>query len=224
MPVVLTLESAMWACSAAVIRDGDLVAHEYAEMHRGQSEALLGMVSSVMATADLAFAGLDLIVTTVGPGSYTGLRIGLAAARGLALASGVPLRGVSTLDVVAAAQPSSPNMMLVALDSKRTDLYAQLFDKDRRPVTPPLALEPGTILEKLPDEPVIVCGDAANKIINVSGNRRLLLSAGPPLPDAKTLANMAYAEITGGPSVFPLRDPQPLYLRPPHVSAPLFPA
>ncbi len=92
------------------------------------------MIASVLAEAELSVDALDLIAVTIGPGGFTGLRIGLAAARGLALATGVPLLGITSFAAVAAsvdARPSAPGCSLVvALDSKRSELYLQGFAAD----------------------------------------------------------------------------------------------
>ena len=119
---ILALDSATSACSAAVWADGRVMARRHAEMARGQSEALVPMVAEVMAEVGLGFADLDLLAVTVGPGAFTGIRIGLAAARALALAAGLPLAGVSTLEAVAAAAPADGRPLLVVLDSKREEI------------------------------------------------------------------------------------------------------
>jgi tRNA threonylcarbamoyl adenosine modification protein YeaZ len=103
MVSVLGLDATGSACSAALLRDDRALAHRFAAMERGQAEALVPMIASVLAEAALPVAALDLIAVTVGPGAFTGVRIGLAAARGLALASGVPALGVTSFAAVAAA-------------------------------------------------------------------------------------------------------------------------
>jgi tRNA threonylcarbamoyladenosine biosynthesis protein TsaB len=102
---VLGLDSALTACSAALWQDGEILARRMEVMPRGQSEALMPMAVAVMGEADLAFEELDRLGVTVGPGSFTGLRIGLAAARGMAVALRLPLVGVTTLEAVAWGVP-----------------------------------------------------------------------------------------------------------------------
>ncbi|HEX7968463.1 MAG TPA: tRNA (adenosine(37)-N6)-threonylcarbamoyltransferase complex dimerization subunit type 1 TsaB, partial [Stellaceae bacterium] len=92
---VLAFDSAGNGCSAAVLRDGQIAAHRFALMERGQAEALMPMIAAVLEEAAMPVEALDLIAVTVGPGAFTGLRIGLAAAQGLALASGVPALGIT---------------------------------------------------------------------------------------------------------------------------------
>ena len=161
---ILALDSATSACSAAVWADGRVMARRHAEMARGQSEALVPMVAEVMAEVGLGFADLDLLAVTVGPGAFTGIRIGLAAARALALAAGLPLAGVSTLEAVAAAAPADGRPLLVVLDSKREEVWAQAFGPDRTPLTEPAALAPAEAAA-LAGPAWTVAGDAAALVL-----------------------------------------------------------
>src|SRR3546814_1051962 len=92
------------------------------------------MLQAVMAEAGSGFRDLDLLATTVGPGAFTGLRIGLSTARAMALAAALPLLGLTTLETVAAAQDPvarGARPLLVALETRRADVYVQLFGADR---------------------------------------------------------------------------------------------
>ncbi|MBE9552024.1 MAG: tRNA (adenosine(37)-N6)-threonylcarbamoyltransferase complex dimerization subunit type 1 TsaB, partial [Proteobacteria bacterium] len=124
------MDCATNACSAALWLDGAPGPYRHAVMRRGHGEALMPMVAEIMDEAGLDFAGLQAIAVTTGPGAFTGIRIGLSAARGFALAAGLPVVGVTTLEAVAAAQDSEGHPLLVALDSKRDDIYVQLFGPD----------------------------------------------------------------------------------------------
>lgn len=137
---ILAFDTAAAACSAALWRDGTVRARRLEPMARGQAEALLPMVRAVLDEAGAAFADLDLLAVTVGPGAFTGLRIGLAAARGLALATGLPCLGVTTLEAVAQAVPAAArtgDAILAVLDTRRDDVYAQTFGNDLNPWTRP---------------------------------------------------------------------------------------
>src|SRR5436190_2439327 len=100
---VLAIDTALAACAAAVLESGrGIVASESLPMVRGHAEALIPLIARVMKQSDMAFRDLQRIAVTTGPGSFTGVRVGLAAARGFAVATGVPVVGISTLSVYAA--------------------------------------------------------------------------------------------------------------------------
>lgn len=99
--LVLAIDTALTACSVAIVRDGETLLARVEPMARGQAERLAPMVRDAMAHCGLVFKELDLIAVTRGPGAFTGLRIGLAFARGLALALGKPCVGLSTLELLA---------------------------------------------------------------------------------------------------------------------------
>jgi tRNA threonylcarbamoyladenosine biosynthesis protein TsaB len=133
---ILALDSSGAACTAGAWRDGALVAHESVAMSQGHAEALMPMIERVMARAALAYAGLDRIAVCVGPGSFTGVRVGIAAARGLGLAADVPVIGVTATEVLAAMVPAAERAaerkILAVIDSKRGDVFAQVFDARAR--------------------------------------------------------------------------------------------
>ncbi|MGH7060912.1 MAG: tRNA (adenosine(37)-N6)-threonylcarbamoyltransferase complex dimerization subunit type 1 TsaB, partial [Stellaceae bacterium] len=148
-PLVLAIDTAGAACSVAVGRGDGLLGTEELAMAHGQAEALLPMVDRVMRAVPLQPAALDIVAATVGPGSFTGIRVGLAAARGIALACGAPLVGVSAFAATAGAVASDRragcdfllrDVLLIALESRRADLFVQLFDPALRPLSEPIAL------------------------------------------------------------------------------------
>lgn len=211
---VLALESAGSACSAAILRDGQVVAAHLAEMEHGQAEALIPMVQTIMAEAGIGYEDLDLIAAGTGPGSYTGVRVALAAARGLASASGKPLSGVSNFDAVyAAAAAEAPQM--VALETRRADLYIQLFAKDGRADSPPSILAEQDLVDLFtPGETIVVAGDAAPRAVAVlrAGGRPARAASGPNYAQAAWIAHVAAIRWARERS---LRPAEPVYLRAP---------
>ena len=139
---LLGFDTATTACSAALWAEGEVTAHRRIEAGGRHAEALVPMLREVAAEGSTTLAAIDRFAVTVGPGSFTGIRIGLATARGLALALKRPLIGLSTLEVLAAGVPAGERdgPVLAALDAGRGRLYAQLFDRSLRALCPPQAL------------------------------------------------------------------------------------
>lgn len=218
---VLGLDSATDACSAALLCDGRIAARRLETMRRGHAEVLLPLVRDVMAEAGFGFDCLDLVATTVGPGGFTGIRIGLASARALALAAGTPIVGVTTLEAVARAQPGHDMPLLVALDSKRADIYVQLFDSGGAPLSAPDARLPETIAALLPAGPIALAGSAAGAVAGTLADRKPSPCRldGPTLPDAADVAQIGAARFAADPASADT-PPRPLYLRPPDARLP----
>src|SRR4051795_2487811 len=137
---VLAIDTALEACSAAVFDTdhGGITASESVAMARGHAEAVMPLLARVMDLAEIDFANLDRIAVTTGPGSFTGLRVGIAAARGVALASGKPAVGLSTLMAFAAPQMAAPDRapVVAAIDARHGNIYLQVFDPGGRTLAP----------------------------------------------------------------------------------------
>ncbi|MGA8401170.1 MAG: tRNA (adenosine(37)-N6)-threonylcarbamoyltransferase complex dimerization subunit type 1 TsaB [Stellaceae bacterium] len=214
-PVILAFDTAGSACSVAVGLDDAVLAHERQEMRHGHAEALLPMIDRVMAAADLSPKNIDTVAVTIGPGGFTGIRAGLAAAHGLALAAGARLVGVSSFAAVAGPIAEDGMRMLVALDSRRDDLYLQLLDVRHMPVAGPEAVPPERLAAWVGDGELAIAGDAAEAAAAAIGNRPVLRLVPNSAPDALGLLTALRR--------WPERaDPaaHPLYLRPPDVSFP----
>lgn len=214
---ILAMDTSLAACSAAVWRDGAVISREFAPMQRGQAEALLPMLERVRLAAGLDYAQFDRLAVSVGPGSFAGIRIGLAAARGLALALGLPLAGIGTLEVLAAASPGNGPVAAV-LDARNNQLYLQLFTRALQPL--------GAAALLGLDDALGIC-----RAHNASGELRLVGSGAPQLapglqtgpryidalalPDAGIVA--ARAALC---RALPGNQVAPLYLRPPDAKLP----
>ncbi len=218
---ILAFDTAMSACSACVSKGDRVLSHRFRSMERGQAEILMPMIADVLSEAGIGPDGLGLVATTVGPGAFTGVRIGIATARGLALGRGVPVLGLTTMEAVAAANPTE-GPLLVVLETKRSDFYVQLFRADGALGEAPQAMEADAILAGLPGGPIAVVGDGADRLIEVLGVGAAPLERvrGPDIADATVLAALAARRLRDGadPSGFPAL--RPLYLRPPDVVMP----
>ena len=204
---LLALDTAMAACSVAVLESGNVLAKTFVAMERGHAEAIAPMVRDVMAEARLEFAALDRIAVTVGPGTFTGVRIGLAMARGLGSALGIPVIGIDTLSAIAANAPATGTTLLVAADARKDEVYAALFDQSGKMLEAPAVISIDACLRLLPEGPVRILGTAAEAVIAASPRGDLALSRAGDVPDAANFGRHGF----GLPS--PGTMPVPLYLR-----------
>ena len=169
------------------------------------------MVQEVMAEAGIGFSALDRVAATVGPGSFTGLRVGLAFAKGLAQALSIPLAGVGSLPALAAGRPG---FVVAAVDARRSQIYLQAF-RDEAPLMAPDALAVETAAARLAelagDGPATLVGSGAPLLAPLLPDARVETPAGP---DPVAVARLAMA----------VRDPippaRPLYLRTPDAKLP----
>ena len=212
---ILALDTSMGACSAALLRhDGVLFARQE-RMTRGHAEALMPMVADVMSESGVAFGALDRICATTGPGSFTGVRIAISAARGLALVTGAKLFGVDSLTVMAkqalATGIAGGAPFAVAVDARRGMLYFGLYDGAARKLDGPILIAPDDAANLLPGALRTAVGSGAATLAEAAASRGPLIAARllDLEPSATELAVLARES---GETVPVLR---PLYLRPP---------
>ena len=220
--IVLAVDTALGACSAALVSDGRVLAHEHREMARGHAEALAPMVDDVMRQAGRAFADVDRIGVTTGPGTFAGQRVGLAFARAVALALKKPAIGVTTLDTMAAeALERNPSAAwaVVASDAKRGEIYLGARDHSvslLEPVLVPLIEAPGRLasLAERYGPALTLAGTAAEALAPLLRSSGFASSDSfVRQPDAIYVAQLAAVAPVGPP-------PKPLYLRPPDAKLP----
>jgi tRNA threonylcarbamoyladenosine biosynthesis protein TsaB len=217
---VLAFDSAGNGCSAAVVRQDRILARRATLATRGQAETLIPMIATVLDEAELALSALDLIAVTLGPGAFTGLRIGLAAAYGLSLATELPVVGVTSFSAVAAQVPAAVRAgraLVVALDSRRAEPFVQVFGADGVPRGKGALVPPAAIPTIIPNEPLILAGDAAPIIARALGGSQVAIAPGPGTVDAVDVARLAVARWRPG---LHLERPAPLYLHAPDTTAP----
>ena len=223
---LLALDAAGASCSVAVWAEGAVRAQACEAMARGQSERLVPMIEEVMAAAALEYGALEAIAVTRGPGGFTGVRIGLATARGLGLALARPVMGVSNFEALALAAPRlrAGQVLAVVIDAKRAEVYVQAFhasEPDAAPVPAESgrALRPEALDEALPPGPLVVVGDGAAlaaPALRAAGRTLELPTAAEPCL-AVQVARCAAGRPLPGPDSPP---PGPLYLRGADVTLP----
>jgi len=207
--LVLGLDTCLSSCSVAVLDGGRVLASAREVMARGHQERLAPMAQAVMGEAGLAFDRLERIAVTVGPGSFTGLRVGIAFAKGLALALDIPTVGIGTLEALAA---DAQGLVFSVIDARRGQLYLQGFDDGRALMAPDaLAAETAAarIAEASQGRPFTLVGSGAPLLAGLAPGAKIVAAEGA---DARHVARLAAA-----------RDPaplKPLYLRAPDAKLP----
>ncbi len=218
---VLALDAATEACSSAVVVGDVELASRFEPLKRGHAERLMPMIETVMAEAGLDYSALGAIATTIGPGSFTGVRVGLATARGISLAAALPLVGVTTLEALAVAVPPEERQghrILAALDALRGQIYAQWFDAAGLPLSLPMAAAAAQVVAASDAAAAwVVVGSGANAILDALGPARVRVvrSSAADWPEAATIGRLVSlrASLAGGIGRLAATSVQPLYLR-----------
>ena len=167
MARILSIETSTSICSVAIHEQGELIALAEIKEPGAHAEKLLLLVDEVFEKAGLSFADLDAVAVSQGPGSYTGLRIGVSTAKGIAYALEIPLIGINTLQAMAASQPVAPGDYVVAvLDARRKEVYTQTFGDSLQELSPieAVVLEEGVYASILDKGRVYFVGDGVEKV------------------------------------------------------------
>jgi tRNA threonylcarbamoyladenosine biosynthesis protein TsaB len=205
----VAIDTSLEACSVGVVA-GSVTVLRSEEVGRAHQVRLFTMMQEAMAEAGVAFDALDRIGVTIGPGSFTGIRIGVAAARGLALVTKKPIAGVTTLAVHAesAAAHLSGHPLLAVLPARGDQLYAQLFAADLSPRGAPRIASADELAEEVRAADAMLAGAGADAIAPlVRGASRVVHRNSAPEVDA-LVRTVRRAAVSSEP-------PKPLYLRPP---------
>lgn len=219
MAHLLAIESAGAACSVAVLRrmagaPDTILAYRALPAARGQADRLIELIEAVLDEARVGYGELELIALDRGPGSFTGVRTAVAAARGLALAAGLPVLPLSSLEcLAAAARPRAGAGVLAALDARRGEVYAQVFDARRRPQAEPFAAPPERMAKELSGAWHLIGSGAA--LIRAALPADVDAVVESARLDARLVAEAAARSLDRG--ARPIRgfDLDPLYLRAP---------
>ena len=217
---ILAIDTALPAISACVLDEGaeSPESIETIAMERGHAEALLPLIERVMARVEGGFASLDRVAVTVGPGSFTGLRVGIAAARAIGVACKVPVIGVSTLAALAAPLilEQKPGLVAVAIDARHGNVYFAAFGPDGRATSAPRVLPPREAVRSLGAGPVRLAGSGA-ALLAIEAS-----AAGTEIEIAReyTGLNIVFVAKLGLLADPALAPPRPLYLKAPDAKLP----
>lgn len=211
--LLLCIDTVGARCAVAVYDRAAAVMLARAEpdIGRGHAERLFGLVAGVLDAAAAGYGDLSAIAVVVGPGSFTGLRVGVAAAKGLALALSIPAIGVTTLEALAEPHWHGEPAILAVIDAKRGEIYAALFDRGGAVLGTPRVLGPdglGAFVEASAPRgrPLVAVGSGAEIARGVLGAG---LSGTPASGDVPDLASVARIAASRDPSA----GVRPLYLR-----------
>lgn len=213
---LIAVDTALAGCSVAVVEGDAVLAHEGRHLGRGHAEHLGPMLDAALARAGVEPGWCDALAVSVGPGSFTGLRVGLSLVRGLALAIGRPVIPVTSLAALAANARMPDRPILAVIDARRDEAYAQLFAETGKPLTPAALLPLAAVAALVPEGGALGVGSGAPLIPGLT----------PAFPqgdiastDSDALAVARLAAAAGlPPAEAPPPPPGPLYLRAPHIT------
>lgn len=215
---LLAIDTSLEACAVGIAAGDAALILRSETIGRGHAERLFAMIAEALDAAGMTIADVDRFAVTVGPGSFTGIRVGIAAVRGFALATGKPAIGISTLAVHAALARDLAGAVpiLAVLPGKGGDVFAQLFDRDGSPAAPAGNGPAATYAAAAVAAGAVLAGAGADLVAAADGTALRIVHRAS-IPDLPTFLRLAIAtEPTGEP-------PRPLYLRAPDA-APAAPA
>jgi tRNA threonylcarbamoyladenosine biosynthesis protein TsaB len=218
--LILAIDTALDACAAAVLdtEAGQLIAQESQAMKRGHAEALMPLIGRVIAASGTAFASLGRVAVTTGPGSFTGLRVGLSAARGIALAANIPVVGVTTLTAYAApiVSQNAEHPVISVIDARHDQVYLQVVSGNGSALVRPRVAPMEEALEACRFGAPYVVGNAAG-LLGERWPSQAVPPAGVDMQPAPDIGWVGWLGAAVSPNTAPAR---PFYLRAPDAKPP----
>jgi tRNA threonylcarbamoyladenosine biosynthesis protein TsaB len=218
--LILAIDTALDACAAAVLdtESGRLIAQESQTMKRGHAEALMPLIGRVIAASGTAFASLGRIAVTTGPGSFTGLRVGLSAARGIALAANIPAVGVTTLAAYAApiVGQNAEHPVISVIDARHDHVYLQVVSGNGSALVRPRVAPMAEALDAWRFGAPYLVGNAAGMLADLWPSH----AVAPVKVDTQSAPDISWVGWLGAavsPNIAPAR---PFYLRAPDAKPP----
>jgi tRNA threonylcarbamoyladenosine biosynthesis protein TsaB len=219
---ILAIDTALYSCGVAILDSSDgSVVSQLEPMKKGQAERLVPLIGECLEMSGNSYKDIDLIVTTIGPGAFTGVRIGLATARSLSVALSIDVCGVNTFDVInrayrEKAQNKSVNNIGVILETKRKDFYFRMYGADNEEIISMGCYTDQQIEKFIEGSPCVLIGDGIDRFIEVQKNHKAEIDVNFIYPDPSCLARHGLELYQKGAA----DKAEPLYLRGADVSLP----
>jgi tRNA threonylcarbamoyladenosine biosynthesis protein TsaB len=218
--IVLGVETATGVGSVAIVNEEGVIGECTLNVSLNHSERLLPIIDQLLKNSDVSFPRIDGLVVSLGPGSFTGLRIGISTIKGLSLASEKPVVGISTLDGLAHHYPCAETLVCPMLDARKNEVFAALYrwnaSFELQKITTDLAIAPQKLLQKI-NERVMFLGDGSlvyeSLIKELLGSKALFAPPHLRHPRAATIACLGLEELKKG-NTLAINNVTPLYIRP----------
>ncbi len=211
--ILLAIDTSANLCSAVLYDcgQGEILSSKSENIGRGHAERLMGLLAEVLEAAELEYKDVSRIAAVCGPGSFTGIRVGLATARGLALGLNIPVIGINALEAIALQHNDTVDNVetpiMVALDAKRGEVFTQIISPSGEHLATPQAVAIDQLKDFAPDQPFRIAGSGAQAIINaIDGQSSEVLSD-------QTAASIEYVARLAAQTSVSTNKPSPLYLR-----------
>ena len=223
-PVGLLVECATANCSVAINCGERILADTESRRQYDHASQLLLLIEQCLQTADIGLSTLDYIAVSMGPGSYTGLRIGMSSAKALCMALDIPLLGISTLQIIAAGVPAPaskiPVFKAAMIDARRDEVYLGVFDEENRlqGFETPFIINHESIESLIGQyHPILWCGDGAFKVskyVSISSDSQTISNKGPKAIDMSSLGYQKFIQK----SFLEIFSSSPIYLKSPNIT------
>ncbi len=183
--VLLLLETSTKICSTVLTKGGKVIASRYCDQPKSHASKLTVQISEVLAESGMTIAECDAVAVSEGPGSYTGLRVGVSTAKGLCFGSGKPLIAISTPQILAMAAIGQAKKIVALIDARRMEAYCAVFDSNGVPLSSveSIIFEKDSFRNLLDEGSVIFVGNAANKLQGVISHHNAIFKECNPLAE-----------------------------------------
>ncbi|WP_341227093.1 tRNA (adenosine(37)-N6)-threonylcarbamoyltransferase complex dimerization subunit type 1 TsaB [uncultured Arcticibacterium sp.] len=215
MALILSVETSVNGCSAAIHENGTVRSNFELFEQRSSAEMLTVLIEQALKVIKKDFSDLDAVAVSKGPGSYTGLRIGVSTVKGICYAANLPLVSINSLDLMAnQIKPTFDGLVCPMLDARRMEVYCKVIDSTgvEKMETTAVVVDENSFSNFLKNGKVLFCGEGAEKIKNVINHDNALFLGAEVRPKASDMGKAAYAKFEKG-YFENVSDFEPFYLK-----------